>query len=159
MMDTTNALGRDLPAPVRAWALAKAAYETAQEHSFAEQRETVKRLTAHDPEPVEPPRSGENWKQAFHEYVEASQVWFERTKPIWDPAVQEIIAKYNIGALQKLERAAEANMVDWSEEQIKKHYGSRYAAVKGAFDAYREGRLYGDTHEKFLKICFNTPAN
>lgn len=143
-----------MPAPPRAWALAKAAYETAEEASFAEQRELVREITADDPEPPEPKEvNNEEW----HAWYEVHKAWYERNNPRWQQRIDAVIARHNIDAFRKLEKAAEQNMVEWAEDRIKTHFGERYAAVKSAFEAYREGRLYGEMHDKFLKICFNFP--
>lgn len=147
---------RELPAPPRAWALAKAAYETAQEASFAEQRRVIAEITADDPEPPEPKctRMDHTEWTAWHEVWKA---WNERNSPRWDGPIEGVIFKHKIHEYETLYKAAESVLVEYAEDRIKTHYGERYAAVKGAFDAYRENRLYGDMREKFLKICFNTP--
>lgn len=145
-----------LPAPPRAWALAKAAYETATEASFAEQRRVIAEITADDPEPTEPSCIGRDHAEWDAWYV-TWKAWNERNSPRWDGPIEAVILKHNVHDFKTLYKAAEAVLVEWAEDRIKEHYGERYAAVKGAFDAYRENRLYGDMHDKFLKICFNCP--
>ena len=134
-----------LSAPARAYSLAKAAFEALREKNFAEQAEAARLATLDDPEPADG-WMAPDWKP-----------WHKRNEARIDAATKPVIARYP-RELEKLAKLAEENLVDYAEEQITGRYGSRAAAVKPAFKAYREGGLYGDMREKFLKICFNCPA-
>ena len=143
-----------MPAPPRAWALAKAAYETAREASLAEQRRVIAEITVDDPEPHSAIGRRASRDESLAN-LEQWQAWFCRNKAKFEAPINAVIAKHKVLDLDELYRSAENNLVDWSEGIIKKHYGDRYAAIKGAFDAYRDGRMFGDMRDKFLKICFN----
>ena len=146
-----------LSAPARAYSLAKAAFEAMRERNFDEQREARRLATLDDPEPAEPPLAAEADRLPWLAWKEQHDVWSERNRERIDAATQPVIARYP-RELEKLARLAEENLVDYAEEQITGRYGTRAAAVKPALKAYREGDLYGDMREKFLKICFNCPA-
>jgi hypothetical protein len=136
---------KDLPAPARAWALAKAAFEVAHEANFAEQAEAVRIATRYDPEP-DAAADVKGWL-----------AWSDRNQGKIDIATAPIVARYP-NELKRLLKLAEANMVEWAEQCIKARYRERFAAVKPAFDAYRNGQLWGEKHDQFLKICFNVDA-
>lgn len=144
MDPATRETYRAMPSPARAWALAKAAFELAHEANFAEQAAATAAATTDDPEPKH--WSDLGWK-----------AWYDRNEVRIDAATKPIVARYP-NDLQQLAKLAEQNMVDWAEEQLQKQVGDRFAAVKPAFEAYRENLLFGDMRERFIKICFNCPA-
>ena len=146
-----------LSAPARAYSLAKAAFEAMRERNFDEQREALRLATLDDSEPVEPELKSAGDRQRWLDYHARHEAWHKRNEARIDAATRPIIARYP-RELEKLAKLAEENLVDYAEEQITGRFGSRAAAVKPAFKAYREGDLYGDMREKFLKICFNCPA-
>ena len=146
-----------LSAPARAYSLAKAAFEALRERNFDEQREALRLATLDDPEPVEPELKSAGDRQPWLDYHAQHGAWHKRNEARIDAATRPVIARYP-RELEKLAKLAEENLVDYAEEQITGRYGDRAAAVKPAFQAYREGGLYGDMREKFLKICFNCPA-
>jgi hypothetical protein len=146
-----------LSAPARAYSLAKAAFEAMRERNFDDQREALRLATLDDPEPVEPELKSADDRQPWLDYHAQHGAWHKRNEARIDVATRPVIARYP-RELEKLAKLAEENLVDYAEEQITGRYGSRAAAVKPAFKAYREGALYGDMREKFLKICFNCPA-
>jgi hypothetical protein len=148
-----------LPAPPRAYALARAAYETANEASLAEQRRESPIVTADDPEPQDPMEALKRDREKWLAHYEVWKAWSDRNYERLAAMGERIIAKYRVHELDALYKAAEKNLVEWAEESISTHYGARFDAVKPAFDAYRSGDLWGDCLEKFLKICFNCPAD
>lgn len=135
-----------LDAPARAFALARAAYQLADENSRAEQTTETARLTADDPEPAD------GWR------AEGWRAWFVRSRLRLEPMSERVIAKHNVLELRKLYELAESNLVDSAEERLARKFADRFAAIAPAFEAYRDHRLYGDRREQFLKICFNCPA-
>jgi hypothetical protein len=148
-----------LSLPARAWALAKAAYETAREANFAEQEAAIKAATLDDPEPPEPeydpadpadrPRQGE-WRA----WCQERQAWRERNSERIEAALAPIVACYPTN-LKELMNRAEANLVDAAKEQARQKMGEGFFSIQPAFEAYRGKQLFGDMHERFLTICFN----
>jgi hypothetical protein len=147
-----------LSVPARAYSLAKAAFEAMREKNFDEQRAALVAATADDPEPVEPELKSAGDRQRWLDYHAQHEAWHKRNEARIDAATKPVIARYP-RELEKLAKLAEENLVDYAEEQITGHFGTRAAAVKPAFKAYREGDLYGDMRKRFLKICFNCPAS
>ena len=91
----TREFYRTMPAPARAWALAKAAFETAQEANFEEQRAAVKAATADDPEP---PFYDQLPETATREDVRVAmdlwRAWSDRNRARVDAATKPIVARY-----------------------------------------------------------------
>lgn len=134
-----------MPAPCRAWALAKAAFEAAHERNFAQQDARSKVLTADDPEP-------EHWSALEW------RPWYERNQARLDsdPVLCELRRQYPKD-LRKLADAAEINMVNWASETLRRNLGARFASIEIMWTKYYANELYGDMREKFLQICFNCP--
>jgi len=144
---------RTMPAPARAYALAKAAYEVAHEANFAQQTAAARAATADDPEPTWDGLTREDRLAAYDTW----NSWHDRNRERIAAATAPIIARYP-NRLKELAAQAEKNMVEWAEDCLRQTYPGRFDAVKGAFAAYREHLLFGDMRERFIKICFNCPG-
>ena len=148
-----------MDAPARAWALAKAVFEAAHDANFAEQREAIRLATLDDPEP----HAYDNLpygatRERCTAALDVEKAWYDRNRERIDLAAKPIVARYP-SELEKLAELAEQNMVDDAEQKIRAQFGARFAQVAPAFEAYREGLLYGDKLKTFLGICFSCPAN
>lgn len=158
--ETRNALAR-LDSPARTWAIAKAAFETAHESNFAEQRAAVAAATVDDPEPPEPfkaPRSNAIGRNLWLAWLTKWEAWFDRTCAVREAATKPISDRYP-RELEQLAKFAEVNLVLDTETKLRARDPKRFAQIKPAFDAYRDHRLYGDQLQQFLTICFNCPRS
>jgi len=155
MKPATRAAYEAMPSPQRAWAIAKATFETAQEANFAEQRAASKSATADDPEPPFDNLPKDFTRAQRLAAFETWKAWSYRNGERIEAATKPIVARYP-NELKKLAQLAEQNMVQWAREQMLSAMGAeRFAQVGGAWTAYENNELFGEMRERILTICFN----